>query len=289
MAEEGAPPPGAIRGGISTVVFGIVVVVVFVLAFFVGAFASPALFPPAAPTLGDEIIVGTNTPFQPFEFRDEEGNLVGFTIDLVEEIGQRVGKTIVWSDYTDWTVLLEAGKQGSVNMIASSMTITAERDEVYDFSTSYYSANQAALVHKDDTFTCPGKECTADDVKDKTYAVQTGTTSHIWIKDNFNIDCSTTGPLFCFDDVTSVINKVKTKGADMAIMDLPAAVSFAADPANEIKAVGKIFTNEQYGMAVQEGDPLGILPLINPVIQDLIDEGFIAQLEADWGVPSEVP
>lgn len=286
MEEEAAPPPEAVRRGMSSAIVAVVAVVVFVAGFFGGIFAGPVLFPPAAP---GTLLVGTNTPFTPFEYRDAEGELVGFTIDLVEEIGLRAGKTIVWSDYTDWTVLLVAGKEGTVDMIASSMTITAERDLVYDFSTSYYSANQAVLVHEDSTFTCADKECSATDVQGKSYAVQTGTTSHIWIEDNFDLQCSTTGPLFCFEDVASVINKVKTKGADMAIMDLPAAVSFADVPANDIKAVGKIVTDELYGFAVQEGDPLEILALINPIVQDLVDEGFIVQLALDWEVPSEVP
>ncbi|MEE9174178.1 MAG: transporter substrate-binding domain-containing protein, partial [Thermoplasmata archaeon] len=155
MAEGGAPPPAAMRGGVSTGIVATIAVVLLVVGFVGGIFAGPLILAPTAPVLGDSIVVGTNTPFAPFESRDEDGNLVGFTIELVEEIGSRIGKTIVWSDYTDWDTLLAAGEVGAVNMIASSMTITAARDEVYDFSTSYYSANQAVLVHTTSTLTCP--------------------------------------------------------------------------------------------------------------------------------------
>ncbi|MFQ6012574.1 MAG: ABC transporter substrate-binding protein [Thermoplasmata archaeon] len=291
MEEGGAPPPEATRRGVSTGVVAIAVVVVFVGGFFGGLLAAPTIFPPATtpPTLGDSIVVGTNTPFAPFEFRDADGNLVGFTIALVEEIGSRIGKTIIWSDYTDWDTLLTAGRQGAVNMIASSMTITTARDEVYDFSESYYSANQAVLVHTTSTLTCADKTCTASDLQGMTWVVQTGTTSNDWVRDNLGEDCATGGPLFCFDDVPTVINTVKTGGANVAIMDLPAAVAFANEPANQVKAIGKIVTNELYGMAVEEGDPLGILPLINPVIQQLTSEGFIEALAVQWGVPTEVP
>lgn len=283
------PPPEAVRKGISTMVLAISLVAVFIAAFFIGVFASPAILPPAATSLGDSIVVGTNTPFTPFEFRDEQGSLVGFTIDLVEEIGDRIGKTIIWSDYTDWDTLLTAGQQGAVNMIASSMTITAERDEVYDFSENYYSANQAVLVHTSSSMTCTNKECSADDLEGLTWVVQTGTTSNLWVEDNLGEVCATGGPLYCFDDVPTVLNTVKTGGADVAIMDLPPAVSFAAEPGNELVAIGKIVTNELYGIAVEEGDPLGILPLIDPVIQALTDEGFIEDLAVTWGIPTEVP
>ena len=256
-----------------------------------GAWTDPLHSASATPgtlALGDTITVGTNTPFVPFEFRDGGGNLVGFTIDLVEEIGTRAGKTIIWVDYADWDALLEAGKTGEVDMIASSMTITAAREEVYDFSTPYYSANLAVLVHTSSTLTCPGQTCTATELSGLTWAVQTGTASNDWVRDNLGQDCAAGGPLFCFAEVATVINTVKTGGADVALTDLPAAVVFANEPANELVAIGKIVGNDLYGMAVQEGDPLGILPLINPIIQQLIDEGFIAQLEQAWGVPSDL-
>ncbi len=290
MAEGGAaPPPEAMRKGVSTGILAVSVVVVFVVGFVGGLYVSPVVFPTAPRTLGDTIIVGTNTPFPPFEFRDADGNLVGFTIELVEEIGSRAGKTIQWSDYTDWDTLLTAGEVGAVNMIASSMTITTEREASYDFSVSYYSANQAVLVHTSSTKTCAGKTCTVADLQGLTWVVQTGTTSNDWVRDNLGEDCATGGPLFCFDDVPSVINTVKTGGANVAIMDLPAAVSFAQEPVNEVKAIGKIVTDEQYGMAVEDGDPLGILPLINPHIQTLKDAGWIEDLAETWGVPIEVP
>ncbi len=291
MAEGGAPPPEAMRSGMGTGIVTIIAVVLLIVGFTAGVFSAPLIFPTTTtpPVLGDSLIVGTNTPFAPFEFRDLDGNLVGFTIELVEEIGSRAGLTILWSDYTDFDTLLTAGEVGAVNMIASSVTITVARDAVYDFSTSYYSANQAVLVHTSSTLTCANKECSASDLMGLTWVVQQGTTSNQWVTDNLGETCATGGPLFCVGDVPTVLNTVETGGADVAIMDLPAAVAFANEPTNELVAIGKIVTNELYGMAVQEGDPLGILAIINPVLQQLLDEGFIEALAVTWGIPTEVP
>jgi ABC-type amino acid transport substrate-binding protein len=286
MAEGGAPPPAAMRGGMGAGIVAVIAVVLFVVGFVGGIFAAPAIFPPASP---DVLVVGTNTPFAPFEFRDEDGALVGFTIELVEEIATRAGLTVEWRDFNVWESLLLAGQTGAVDMIAASMTITVDRDAVYDFSNSYYSANQAALVPTSSTLTCADKTCTASDLMGLTWVVQTGTTSNNWVRDVLGEDCATGGPLFCFGDVASVINTVRTGGADVAIMDLPAAVTFADEASNQIKAIGKIVTNELYGMAVEEGDPLGILPRIDPVVTELLDEGFIEALALKWGVPTEVP
>ncbi len=269
-----------------TGIVAIIAVVVLVVGFVGGLFASPLILPPTSPEV---LVVGTNTPFAPFEFRDENGALIGFTIELVEEIASRAGRTVQWRDFNVWETLLAAGQAGAVDMIASSMTITVARDAVYDFSSSYYEANQAVVVHTSSTLTCADKTCTASDLQGLTWVVQTGTTSNDWVRDNLGQDCATGGPLFCFGDVATVIQTVKTGGADVAIMDLPAAVTFAGQPANELVAIGKIVTDELYGMAVEEGDPLGILPLINPIIEQLVSEGFIEALAVEWGVPTEVP
>ncbi len=286
MAEGGAPPPEAMRSGMGTGIVAVIAVVVLVVGFVGGLFASPLILPPTSPEV---LVVGTNTPFEPFEYREENGALVGFTIDLVEEIASRAGRTVEWRDFNVWETLLAAGQAGAVDMIASSMTITVARDAVYDFSSSYYSANQAVLVHTSSTLTCADKICTASDLQGLTWVVQTGTTSNDWVRDNLGQDCATGGPLFCFGDVANVIQTVKTGGADVGIMDLPQAVTFASNPTNELVAIGKIVTNELYGMAVEEGDPLGILPLINPIIEQLVSEGFIEALAVEWGVPTEVP
>lgn len=262
-----------------------IAVVLFVVGFVGGIFAAPAIFPPASEEV---LVVGTNTPFTPFEFRDENGTLVGFTIDLVEEIASRAGRTVEWRDFNVWESLLLAGQTGAVDMIASSMTITAERDVVYDFSNSYYSANQAVLVPTSSTLTCADNTCTATDMMGLTWVVQTGTTSNDWVTDTLGENCQTGGPLFCFGDVATVLSTVRTGGADVAIMDLPAAVTFAADPTNALKAIGKIVTGELYGMAVEEGDPLDILPLINPIINQLQSDGFIEALAVEWEIPTEV-
>ncbi|MEE9163275.1 MAG: transporter substrate-binding domain-containing protein, partial [Thermoplasmata archaeon] len=205
MAEGGAPPPAAMRGGMGTGIVAVIAVVVLVVGFVGGIFAAPVIFPPASP---DVLVVGTNTPFTPFEFRNEDGALVGFTIDLVEEIANRAGLTVEWRDFNIWESLLLAGQTGAVDMIASSMTITAERDVVYDFSNSYYSANQAVLVPTSSTLTCADNTCTATDMMDLTWVVQTGTTSNIWVTDTLGENCATGGPLFCFGDVATVLNTV---------------------------------------------------------------------------------
>jgi len=46
----------------------------------------------------DVILVGTESTYPPYEFRDEKNNLKGFDIDLMEAIAAKIGKKLEWVD-----------------------------------------------------------------------------------------------------------------------------------------------------------------------------------------------
>ena len=46
----------------------------------------------------DTIVAGTSGSYPPFEFHDKTGALVGFDIDLANEVGKRLGKKVEWVD-----------------------------------------------------------------------------------------------------------------------------------------------------------------------------------------------
>ncbi len=84
------------------------------------------------------IRIGVDDAFPPMEYRDEKGNLIGFDVDLANEIGRRLGGVdIVWVP-TAWDggVIL-ALQSGKFDMIQSALTITDERAEKIDFSPPY--------------------------------------------------------------------------------------------------------------------------------------------------------
>ena len=91
------------------------------------------------------IKVGLNAEYQPFEFVDENDNIVGFDPELVALIAERAG-----FDYelinTRWDGIFVALASGEFDMVASAATITEEREEIVDFSNPYFYANQRIAV-----------------------------------------------------------------------------------------------------------------------------------------------
>jgi polar amino acid transport system substrate-binding protein len=94
-----------------------------------------------------KIIVGSDTAYPPFE-NVEGGETVGFDVDLMKAIGEKLGLTVEFKSYKFDALItgLQAGSE--FDMVGSAMTITDERKQSIDFSDPYINSNQSLAVKK---------------------------------------------------------------------------------------------------------------------------------------------
>jgi polar amino acid transport system substrate-binding protein len=282
MAQEGVTPPEAVRGGVSRGVFVGTVIVVAVLMFLAGLALAPFFAPPgvAGPAV---LVIGTNTPFPPFEFRDENDNIVGFDIALITEVMNRIGEDFEIFDFRDFSALLSAVQEGRVDVAASAITssgdVGAARNETMDFSDSYYEADQSVLVRSDETRVQCSPDpagCQPGELEDFRIATQSGTTSEFWV-----LDFLPGADMTTFPDVTQVLQALQSASVDIVIIDKPAGDGIAAQNP-EFKVAGTIQTNELYAFAVADGDPLGLIPRINAALAAMRTDGTYDSIVAEW-------
>lgn len=222
------------------------------------------------------LMVGTNTPFPPFEFRNGE-DVVGFDIDLAKKIAQQLGRRLVIKDFTEFDALLPALQAGDLDIVASSLTIRSDRDEVVDFSEPYYSASQAILAKRGSKVSYQGR---SEDFQGLKVAYQKGTTSQFWVEDNLLNKVNVAG-YDVFDDLSYGLQLLTFGSVDALILDQPVAESFTkSNP--ELVIAGVIETGEQYGLAVQQGDPRKLLPDANLVIAQMKNGKGYEQLLEKW-------
>jgi polar amino acid transport system substrate-binding protein len=287
MAQGGgAPPPEAVKKGMSRTLIVTVLIVVAVLAFAGGiGIDRLVLYKPPTPTT---FVVGTNVPFPPFEdFNASTGQFVGFDMDLSQLIANRMGRTLIVRQFANFQVLLATVGTGGVDMAASSITMSGDpgrsRNATMSFSNPYYDANQGVLVKTGTSFTCANHECTADQMKTWTIAVQLGTTSESWVRTNV-------GPLMAnnqtqivgFTGVDTEIAALKAGTVNAVVIDYGPAQAIAGATGSGLTLVGEIITNELYGFAVAHGDPNGYVPIINSVLADAMANGTYNQLITKW-------
>jgi lysine/arginine/ornithine transport system substrate-binding protein len=122
---------------------------------------------------------GVDASYAPFESKAPDGKLVGFDIDLGNEICKRLNAKCVWVEQ-DFDGMIPALKAKKFDGVLSSMTITPQREEQIAFSAKLFNT-PTRLVAKKGTNLMP----TADSLKGKTVGVEQGTIQETYAKENW--------------------------------------------------------------------------------------------------------
>ena len=217
-----------------------------------------------------DLTVGANIGNVPWEFQDATGKTVGFEVDLVTEIGKRLGKSIEFVNIP-FSGLFSAVQSGRINMAVSSITITPKRLESVTFAQPYYDSDQSLTVLAKSGIT--GLAGMAG----KTVGVDTGSTGDMWAttnKDKYKL-----GDISKYEGLSPAMLDLMAGRIDGYISDIPALQYYAKDKP-EIKVVERILTGEKYSVMFNKGDPLA--KQVNEVITTLKKEGFVAKLHETW-------
>ena len=85
------------------------------------------------------IVIASDATLPPMEMIDENKEIVGFDIDLMNKVASNLGYNLNWTNH-DFNDLFNQIQSGGYDLIVSALTITPEREAFMDFSISYYSA-----------------------------------------------------------------------------------------------------------------------------------------------------
>lgn len=96
-----------------------------------------------------QLVVATNAEFAPWEYKEGD-KYYGIDMEIAQIIADELGMELVIEDMAFDNVVGSVGKQG-VDIAMSGITITAERQQVINFSMSYYTESIVAVCKTDDT------------------------------------------------------------------------------------------------------------------------------------------
>ena len=240
------------------------------------AATEPAAAEPTAVPMAElgTIKVGTNAEYPPFESVDENGNVIGFDIDIMNAIAKAAGFEVEFVN-TRWDGIFVALSSGEFDAVASAATITDERKQAVDFSDPYFNAGQVLVVKKGSDIT------SVDDLAGKRVGVQLGTTGDIWSSEN------TQAEVVRYDEVTLAFQALGNGDVDAIINDAPTSADILkANPEIGAMIIGEPFTDEFYGIAVNK-ERQDVLKAINEGLAAIRASGEYDQIYNAWlGVPA---
>jgi polar amino acid transport system substrate-binding protein len=223
-----------------------------------------------------KIIVATDATWPPMEMVNEQTKeFEGFDIDLMKAIAAEAGFEVEFRNVA-WDGIFSGLKAGEYDAVISSVTITDERKQEFDFSNPYINAGQIVVVMADNT-----DINSHEDLSGKTVAAQIGTTGAMAIQEIEGATLKEYDEIgFCFEDLLA-------GRVDAVVCDTPVAADFAGvQYAGQIKLVGGAFTDEYYGVMVKKGNA-DLLAKINDGLKKVQDKGIDEQLMKDWNLSGE--
>lgn len=216
---------------------------------------------------GEPLTVGSDIPYPPFE-QGKPGHYTGFDVELMEAIGEKIGREPEFQDTSFETIFRDVG-QGKFDAAMSAATITEEREKAVDFSNPYYLSEQAVLVKEGS----PIKSL--KDLEGKTVAAQQGTTGLELAKEE--LGGSEIRP---YPEGPDAINALKAGTVEGVIIDAPVA-QHAAEEGGGIEIVEKVPTEENYGIAVAQGET-ELLEEINKGLEEVEKDGTYTKIFEKW-------
>jgi len=150
------------------------------MRFLIAAMLGAALTLPAAAQDKMQLRIGTEGAYPPFNYYDADRNLIGFDVDIAKALCEKMDAECTFVAQ-DWDGIIPALRANKFDAIIASMSITAERDEVVDFTDKYYNTPPAVAVPKDSELT----EATPEALADIVMGAQSSTTHANYAEKHF--------------------------------------------------------------------------------------------------------
>ncbi|RAN88119.1 glutamine ABC transporter substrate-binding protein [Bacillus sp. SRB_28] len=220
-----------------------------------------------------KLVVGVKNDTNLFGLKNPStGQVEGFDVDIAKALAKKIlgdEKKLELKEVTSKT-RIPLLKNGDIDAIIATMTITEERKKEVDFSDVYFKAGQSLLVKKGSNIK------SIDDVKKgvKVLAVK-GSTSTNNIRQK-----SPESTVLEFENYSEAFTALKAGKGDVLTTDNAILYGMAKQDSN-YEVVGKIFTDEPYGIAVQKGAD-DLTKEINSLLKDMKANGEYDKLYEKW-------
>ncbi len=229
------------------------------------------LFSLASLAQAKKLVVGHDTNFMPFEFKDpDSGKYVGFDIDMWKLIADSLGLEYELQPM-DFNGLIPALQSGNIDAAIAGMTIKSEREKVVDFAYPYYDAGLMILVKADNN-----EIKSLEDLAGKVVASKQGTTSEDFLK-RFG-KCK---EIPVFPNIDAAYMELASGGAEAVVFDSPAVMWYTQTAGKgKAKVVGPLYMGQSYGIAFPAGSELREQVTIE--ILNLMENGEYAKIYKKW-------
>jgi polar amino acid transport system substrate-binding protein len=233
----------------------------------------------ALPTLTEGVLtIGTSDPgYEPWVVDNDPSNGEGFESAVAYAVAAELGfdaDQVEWVPVTFDQIIAPGAK--SFDFAINQVSISPERAENLDFSSSYYDTAQAVVTVEGSPVA--GASSLAD-LKDAKIGAMVGTTSLTVAQESIE----PTTDVQVFNDNDQVKQALQSGLVDAIVVDLPTALYITAAELDGGVLVGQLPAGDdpdQFGLVLDKGSAL--TQPVTEAVDALREDGTLADLEAEW-------
>ena len=212
----------------------------------------------------ETVRMGTEGAYPPYNFINDNGEVDGFEKDVGDMLCIRANLDCVWV-INEWDSVIPNLVSGNYDTIIAGMSITAERDEVIDFTQDYFPPSPSVYM---------GMSGADIDVDSAVIAAQTAT-----IQAGYVAESGAT--LVEFATAEETISAVQNGEADAVLADGDYLASIIAESNGEFANIGEVSIGGGVGMGIRESDT-ELKAKMNAAISSMKDDGSLNALIKKW-------
>ncbi|MEG0832916.1 MAG: amino acid ABC transporter substrate-binding protein [Oscillospiraceae bacterium] len=227
---------------------------------------------PAENAKKDTLVMGLDDSFPPMGYRDENNEIVGFDIDLAQEVAKRLGVELVLTP-VDWATKELELSGGKIDVIWNGLTITPER-KAEMLMTDVYIANAQVVVVKADSDV---KDI--DGLKGKSVAYQTGSSAEgAWKSSKYN---GTEKETITGADNVTLLMDLGIGRIDAVVVDKVVADYYISKEDSGLRVLQETLAPEEYGIAFAKGND-ELFKKVTGALSEMVADGTAAKISQKW-------
>jgi ABC-type amino acid transport/signal transduction systems, periplasmic component/domain len=217
-----------------------------------------------------KIVIGIDDTYPPMEFRDKDNKLVGYDIDMANEIAKKLGVKVEFVP-TAWDGIFMALQSKKFDVIHSTVSITDERKKTMMFTQPYIFGGNAIFVKADNTTVN-----SQDDFKGKVIGCQIGTTAQDVLS-----KMSGMKEVKKYNGMTEAFLDLKNGRIEAVVSDPQVGDYYIASQKDKFKKIKSLLNEEPIGVAFRKDDT-DLRDGYQKAMDDLKKDGTLSKLSQKW-------
>ncbi|MBQ9414266.1 MAG: amino acid ABC transporter substrate-binding protein [Clostridia bacterium] len=241
---------------------------------------------PEGDTLADmtTFTVGFDAEFPPYGYKDENGNYVGFDLDLAAEVATRNGWEIKLQPI-DWDSKDMELNSGAIDCIWNGFTINGREDK-YTWTAPYVDNSQVVVVKADSGIT------KLADLAGKTVQVQADSSALAVLTDEEDNEenlalAATFKALEQVPDYNTGFLNLEAGAADAVAMDIGVAKYQVESRGDAYVILDEKIATEQYGVGFKLGNT-ALRDKVEATMLEMVQDGTFKTISDKWGQTDSV-